>query len=63
MKSPNDELISLALTVVEVLDKRCKNGSHKPPWEGFHNENGVEVGSHIERLINKAKRILQAHVP
>ena len=63
MKKTNDELISLALQVVEILDKRCKAGCSKPDWTGYQNGNGVEVGRHIERLIRVAQRILQTHVP
>ena len=61
MKKPNDELISLALTVVQVLDKQCKADHSKPRWEGFQNAKGREVGLDIERLISQAKRILQTH--
>lgn len=63
MKQPNDELIALALSVIEVLEKKCKQDCHKPPWEGFHDENGIEIGLSVEWLINKAKRILLEHVP
>lgn len=62
MNAPKDELISLALTVVEVLERRCKAGYQKSPWEGYLNGNGTEVGLDIERLINQAKRILQKHI-
>ena len=61
MTTVNDELIGLALTVVEVLDKRAKAGHLNPSWQGFQNGNGVEVGSDIDRLICKARRILQTH--
>ena len=61
MKTVNDELISLALTIVEVLDKRARAGGLNPSWQGFQNGNGVEVGQDIDRLICKAKRILQTH--
>ncbi|WP_020604006.1 hypothetical protein [Spirosoma spitsbergense] len=62
MEKVNHELISLALIVVEVLDRRAKAGSHKPPWQDFQNGNGVNIGIDVERLIQKAQRILQMNV-
>ena len=57
--SANDKLITLAGQIVEVLDKRCKAGCSNPDWTGYENGNGSEVGSEIERLIRRAKRILR----
>ena len=52
--------VSLAEKVVEVLDKKCRNGctGEHYTWEGFQNGNGTECGVDIERLIKQAKRIL-----
>ena len=63
MKQPDEELIGLAIAIVEVLDKRCKAGCHKPPWTDFKNADGKDIGLDVERLIHKAKRILQTHLP
>ncbi|WP_461093329.1 hypothetical protein [Spirosoma gilvum] len=62
MKNPHDELLGLALAVVNILEKQAKAGQQKPPWEGYQNQNGQPVGLAIEHLINKAKRIIQTHV-
>jgi hypothetical protein len=59
MTSTDPQLTRLAAEVVRVLDRRCKAGCTKPDWYGFENGNGSEVGSEIERLINRAKRILK----
>lgn len=61
-QSSNDELytscITLAETIVKILDKKARAGCSNPSWEGYQNGNGTEVGKDIEKLIRKAKRIL-----
>lgn len=59
--SPNLAAIKLAEMVVQVLDKKCRNGCSPKnyKWDGFQNGNGTECGVDIERLISKAKKFLQ----
>lgn len=53
--------VRLAEKVVEVLDKKCRNGctGEHYTWVGFQNGNGTECGVDIERLIKQAKRLLK----
>lgn len=52
--------ISLAETVIKVLDKKARAGCIKnSSWVGHQNCNGTEIGVDIERLINQAKRFLK----
>lgn len=59
--SPNLAATKLAEMVVQVLDKKCRNGCspNNYKWDGFQNGNGTECGVDIERLINKAKKFLR----
>lgn len=52
--------VLLAEKVINVLDKKCRNGctGEHYTWVGFQNGNGVECGVDIERLIRQAKRLL-----
>ncbi|MBP6479197.1 MAG: hypothetical protein KA290_15875 [Chitinophagaceae bacterium] len=51
--------VRLAEKVIEVLDKKCRNGctGEHYTWDGFQNGNGTECGIDIERLIKQAKRL------
>ena len=53
--------VSLAEKVIQVLDKKCRNGCNveHDTWDGFQNGNGTECGADIERLIKQAKRLLK----
>jgi len=53
--------VRLAEKVINVLDKKCRNGctGEHYTWEGFQNGNGTECGVDIERLIKQAKRLLK----
>ena len=53
--------VRLAEKVIEILDKKCRNGctGEHYTWEGFQNGNGTECGVDIERLIKQAKRLLK----
>ena len=52
--------VRLAEKVIEVLDKKCRNGctGDNHTWIGFQNGHGAECGVDIERLIKQAKRLL-----
>ena len=58
-----DTSIALAQRVVDILDKKCRNGSSKEfsSWIGYENGNGTECGTDIEKLIKQAKRILKSN--
>lgn len=53
--------VCLAEKVIDVLDKKCRNGctGEHYTWVGFQNGNGTECGVDIERLIRQAKRLLK----
>ena len=53
------QLTALAAEVVRVLDQQCKAGCKERTWKGFENGHGIEVGTDIERLIYRAKRVLK----
>ena len=55
-----EQAIKLAKKVIEILDKKCREGCNEAnySWVGFENGNGVECGVDIERLIKQAKKVL-----
>lgn len=66
MKNQNIEepSIKLAKKVIDILDKKCRNGctSEHYTWIGFQNGNGTECGKDIERLIKQAKKLLKNNI-
>ena len=52
--------VSLAKNIIDVLETKCLAGCDPKykNWDGFQNGNGTDVGKHIQRLINRAKRII-----
>lgn len=52
----------LAKEIVRLLDVKARQGVRKPEqtWIGSENGEGVEIGTEIERLIQKAKVVIKA---
>lgn len=48
-----------AKEVIRILDKKANRGCSQQSWEGFENGNGEEIGTHIDKLIRKAKKIVK----
>ena len=59
-ESEHTVLVKFCNRVIEVLDKKARNGCYgDPSWIGFQNGNGTEVGKDIEALIKRAKQIVK----
>lgn len=54
----NYQCLELAKDIIKILDQKARKGCTNPSWIGYENGNGEEFGSDVEKLIDKAKKVL-----
>lgn len=50
--------IKFAKEIIRVLDKKANKGCKYKSWVGFQNGDGEEFGTEVEKIIAKAKKII-----